>query len=156
MRQVLAWAVLAVMMAAGSAAHAAGARLLTHGQARQLARMVARYEHIDLNNQWIEFDTMDVGAPYLPGFWSFAVVREAQTMGPDTTLRRYAVNRTTGDVWEMTLCRKYDFPALAKLRKKLTGQAEPSPAAEAAERNDLGCGGSKSAGQRAGESARRR
>lgn len=146
MKQSLGWAVLAVMLVMDPGAHAAGARLLTHGQARKLARLVARYEHIDLNNQWIEFDPMDVGAPYLPGFWSFAVVREAQTPGPDTTLRRYAVNRTTGDVWEMTLCRKYDFPALARMRKKMTGHGEPSAAEEAAERKELGCGASKPAG----------
>lgn len=128
----------AVLLAVAPAAHAA--RLLTQGQARELARMVARYEHIDLTNQWIEFDSMDAGAPYLRGFSSFTVVREARTPGPDRTLRRYAVNRTTGNVWEMTLCRKYDFPALAALRKKLTGRAEATAAEDAAERKDLGCG----------------
>jgi hypothetical protein len=127
----------AVLLAAAPAARAAV--LLTQGQARELARMVAKYEHIDLTNQWIEFDSMDAGAPYLHGFSSFTVVREAQTPGPDTTLRRYAVNRTTGNVWEMTLCRKYDFPALAALRKKLTGRAEATAAQDAAERKALGC-----------------
>lgn len=129
--------IAAVLLAVAPAAHAA--RLLTQGQARELARAVAKYEHIDLANQWIEFDSMDAGAPYLQGFASFTVVREAQTPGPDTTLRRYAVNRTTGNVWEMTLCRKYDFPALAAMRKKLTGRAEATAAQDAAERKALGC-----------------
>lgn len=132
-------AVAAALVMVNPAALAARHRLLTQGQARQLARLVARHEHIDLNNQWIEFDTMDVGAPYLPGFASFIVLREASTPGPDTTLRRYAVSRETGNVWEMTLCRKYDFPALAALRKKLTGHAEASAAEDAAERKALGC-----------------
>ena len=134
---------MAAVLGMCPAAVAAGGHLLTQGQARQLARLVARHEHIDLKSEWIEFDSMDVGAPYLPGFASFTVVREARTPGPDTTLRRYAVNRTTGNVWEMMLCRKYDFPALARLRKKLTGHAEASGAANAAERKELGCEGGK-------------
>lgn len=120
-----------------SPAHAA--RVLTQGQAGALARLVAQHEHIDLQSPWIEFDSMDAGTPYLRGFASFTVLRDAQTPGPDTTLRRYAVNRTTGNVWEMTLCRKYDFPALAALRQKLTGRAEATAAEDAAERKALGC-----------------
>ena len=131
--------VLTVAVVLGMVPEARAARLLRQGQARELARTVARYEHIDLTNPWIEFDSMDVGAPYLRGFWSFTVVREAQTPGPDTTLRRYAVNRRTGDVWEMTLCRLYEFPALAAMREKLTGRAEASRAEVDAERKDLGC-----------------
>jgi hypothetical protein len=118
---------------------AQAARLLTQGQAGTLARRVAQHEHIDLKSEWIEFDSMDAGAPYLRGFASFTVLRDAQTPGPDTTLRRYAVNRRSGNVWEMTLCRKYDFPALAAMRKKLTGRAEASAAEDAAERKALGC-----------------
>jgi len=128
---------LMVVLMVVPVAHAA--RRVTQGQARELARAVAQYEHIDLKSQWIEFDSMDAGAPYLPEFWSFTVVREASEPGPDTTLRRYAVNRTTGDVWEMTLCRKYEFPALAAMRKKMTGRAEASAAEDAAERKALGC-----------------
>lgn len=138
MRWFAGWIAM-VVLAVVPVAHAAGRHRLTHGEARQLARLVAEHEHIDLNNQWIEFDSMDAGAPYLRGFASFTVVREAQTPGPDTTLGRYAVNRRSGNVWEMTLCRKYDFPALAALRKKLTGRAEAGAAEDAAERKDLGC-----------------
>lgn len=139
MKRYFGWAVLAAALVWSSAGQAQAAALLTRGQTRQLARLVARHEHIDLNNQWIEFDSMDAGAAYLPGFASFTVVREAQKPGPDTTLRRYAVSRTTGNVWEMTLCEKYDFPALRRLRKKLTGRREPSRSADAAERRVLGC-----------------
>ncbi len=139
MKRYVGWVLILGMLAAGEWAQAAGTRLLTQGQARQLARLVARHEHINLNNQWIEFDSMDVGAAYLPGFSSFIVVRDASTPGPDTTLRRYAVNRKSGNVWEMTLCRRYDFPALAALRKKLTGLAKASKAEDLAERKELGC-----------------
>lgn len=156
MKQYLGWAVIAVLLAAGPAGHAQAGRLLTQGQARELARLVAGHEQIDVSSEWIEFDSMDAGAPYLPGFASFVVMREAQKPGPDTTLRRYAVNRTSGNVWEMTLCRKYEFPALAALRKKLTGHAEAGKAADAAERKELGCLPGKSAGQRVSGSARRR
>lgn len=142
-RFVREWFVMAAMLAAllvaSPAAQAAGRRTLTQSQAQQLARLVAQHEHIDLNSEWIEFDSMDAGAAYLPGFSSFSVLREASKPGPDTTLRRYAVNLRTGNVWEMTLCRKYDFSALAALRMHLTGRAEASAAADAAERKELGC-----------------
>lgn len=139
MKRYMGWALMAGMLVSGPWVWAAGGRLLTQGQARQLARLVAWHEHIDLNNQWIEFDSMDAGAAYLPGFSSFIVVRDASTPGPDTTLRRYAVNLKSGNVWEMTLCRKYEFPALAALRKKLTGHAKASKAEDLAERKALGC-----------------
>jgi len=100
---------------------------------------VARHEGIPVTDEHIEIDTMDVGAPYLPGFASFLVLRESTTPGPDTTLARYAVNRRSGNVWEMTECRRYDFPALKALRKRLTGHATASRAADAAERKALGC-----------------
>lgn len=130
---------MAAMLVLSPAAFAAAGHMLTQSQARQLARLVARHEHIDLNNEWIEFDSMDVGTPYVRGFSSFIVLRDAATPGPDKTLRRYAVNRRSGNVWEMTECRKYDFPALAALRRQLTGHAEPDEATDAAERKDLGC-----------------
>ncbi|HLI03960.1 MAG TPA: effector immunity protein Tgi2PP, partial [Terracidiphilus sp.] len=138
MKQSLAWfaAWFAMMAWLGviPAAHA-----LTRAQARALAVTVARHEGIPVTDEHIEIDTMDVGAPYLPGFASFLVLRESTTPGPDTTLARYAVNRRSGNVWEMTECRRYDFPALKALRKRLTGHATASRAADAAERKALGC-----------------
>ena len=111
---------------------------LSMGQARQIARLVARHDHINLSNTNIEFDSMDAGAPFIPGYASFSVIQEASTPGPDVTLHRYAVNRQTGDVWEITLCTRYRFPALSQMRHAMVGHGS-SPAAVQAEGKELGC-----------------
>jgi hypothetical protein len=136
MKRYFGWLAGIVWMGLIPAAHA---RTLTQAQARALAVVVARHEGIPVRDEHIEMDTMDAGAPYLPGFASFLVLRESTTPGPDTTLARYAVNRRSGNVWEMTECRRYDFPALKALRERLTGHARVSRAADAAERKALGC-----------------
>ncbi len=127
------------LLMAGFAMAAHAAHSLTQAQARELAVVVARHEGIPVNDEHVEIDSMDAGAPYLPGFWSFLVLRESTTPGPDTTLARYAVNRSSGNVWEMTECRRYEFPALEALRKRLSGHAKASRAADAAEQKALGC-----------------
>ncbi len=112
---------------------------ITMGQARQIARLVARHDEIDLSDTHIEFNSMDLGSAFIPGFASFIIIHEASTPGPDETLRRYAVNRHTGDVWEMTLCTRYDFPALARLRSAYAGHSTTTAAEVAAQSRALGC-----------------
>jgi hypothetical protein len=107
--------------------------------ARQIAVLVARHEHIDLSDTHIEFNSMDMGRSFVRGFSSFIIIREATTPGPDETLRRYAVNRTTGDVWEINLCTHYDFPELTHLRQLYSGEAATPAAAIAAQSRELGC-----------------
>lgn len=117
---------------------AAPAARITAAQAKQLAELVAKHDGIDLSNTYIEMNSMDLMQPFVRGYSSFILIREATSPGPDTTLRRYAVNRATGDVWEMTECRRYHFPALDALQRSLTGAT--STAAEiAAERQQLSC-----------------
>ncbi|MGB6133168.1 MAG: effector immunity protein Tgi2PP [Acidobacteriaceae bacterium] len=117
---------------------------ITMGQAQQIARLVARHDEIDLSDTHIEFNSMDLDAAFIPGFASFIVIHEASTPGPDETLRRYAVNRRTGDVWEITLCTRYDFPALSRLRRSYAGHATTTAAEVAAQSRELGCSKQKS------------
>jgi len=115
---------------------------ITLRQARELVRLVAQHDHIDLSDTHIEVNSLDLMSPFVPGYSSYILIREASTPGPDETLRRYAVNRATGDVWEMTLCRRYDFPKLEQMQHAFTGHGEPSPAQVARESRELGCAGS--------------
>ena len=116
---------------------AASGRALSLRQARQIAVLVARHDRIDLRDTHVELNSMDLGRDFVPGFYSFIIIRESSTPGPDETLRRYAINRRTGDVWEMTLCTHYDFPELTRMRRTL-GRA--GAAAEVAEQGrQLGC-----------------
>jgi len=82
---------------------------------------------------------MDLSTDFTPGFFSFIVIRESTSPGPDETLRRYAINRRTGDVWEMTLCTHYDFPELARLQHSYSGRTPVGASELAAQGKQLGC-----------------
>jgi hypothetical protein len=112
---------------------------LTERQARQMAVLVAKHENIDLSDIHIEMNSMDLGRAFIPGFTSFIVIRESTSPGPDETLRRYAVNRRTGDVWEINLCTRYDFPELTHLRRAFALGATTAPGDLTAEGKELGC-----------------
>ncbi|HEX4006384.1 MAG TPA: effector immunity protein Tgi2PP [Acidobacteriaceae bacterium] len=140
----LALAVVAAPAAVSTAQPAVAAHpRLTPRQARQMASLVARHDQIDLRDSHIEINSMDLGSEFFPGYFSFIVIRESSTPGPDETLRRYAVNRQTGDVWEMTLCTHYDFPQLTRMRRAF---ALPATAADlVAQSKQLGCAAAKPA-----------
>jgi hypothetical protein len=115
----------------------ASGRGLTARQAHQIALLVAHHDRVDLSDTHVQMNSMDLGRDFVPGFFSFIIIRESSTPGPDETLRRYAINRRTGDVWEMTLCTHYDFPELTRMQHAL-GRA--GAAAEVAEQGrQLGC-----------------
>jgi hypothetical protein len=117
---------------------AASGRGLTPRQAHAIAVLVAHHDRIDLSDTHVELNSMDLSAAFVPGFYSFIIIRESSMPGPDETLRRYAISRRTGDVWEMTLCTHYDFPELTRMRRTF-GRA--GAAAEVAEQGrQLGCG----------------
>jgi Effector immunity protein Tgi2PP len=118
---------------------------LTTRQARRLVLLVLRHDAIDLSDTHIELNSMDLGAVFIPGFVSYSIIRESTSPGPDETLRRYAVNRATGDVWEINLCTHYDFPQLTNLRQTYLGHASASAAAIAAQSKELGCSEQKPA-----------
>lgn len=136
--------VLLGMMTCGAAIQPARAlppssgHLLSTRQAEKIARLVAVHDHIDLSDTHVEMNSLDLMSPFIPGYVSFILMREATEPGPDETLHRYAVNRRTGDVWEMTLCTHYDFPALSRMQRALTGRAATLDEI-AAERQELGC-----------------
>jgi hypothetical protein len=112
---------------------------LTLRQARQIAVLVAGHDRIDLHDNHVEVNSMDLQADFIPGFSSFIVIRESSTPGPDEVLRRYAINRTTGDVWEITLCTHYDFPELAHMLHAFAIRAQPASGNLAAQSKELGC-----------------
>jgi hypothetical protein len=130
-------AILCVLLAASSLP-AANGRLLTADEARRLAVLVAEHDHIDTGDTHIEINSMDMGSEFIRGYASFIVIRESTSPGPDETLRRFAVSRRTGDVWETTLCTHYSFPELTRRQRALTGRIG-SPGEVAAEQKELGC-----------------
>jgi Effector immunity protein Tgi2PP len=145
MRSLLFPALLLLAAACAAAQTATAAHRLTMHQARQIAVLVAKHEHIDLNDTHIEMNSMDLGRAFIPGFVSFIVIRESTSPGPDETLRRYTVNRSTGDVWEINLCTRYDFPELTRMRRAFALPRPASPDDLAAEGRELGCTDTKTA-----------
>lgn len=112
---------------------------ITPRQAHQIVVLVAHHDRIDLSDTHIEVNSMDLGPDFIPGYASFIVIRESNTPGPDETLRRYAVNRRTGDVWEMTLCTHYDFPELTRMRRSFALRPGAAGAEIATQSRELGC-----------------
>ncbi len=135
---LLAFALLGAAASCCSAAQPAR-RLLTPHQAHQIAVVVARHDQIDLSDTHIELNSMDLGSPFTPGFFSFIVIRESTSPGPDETLRRYAINRRTGDVWEMTLCTHYNFPDLTRMQHTFSGRNSTDASELASQGKQLGC-----------------
>ncbi|HKR26458.1 MAG TPA: effector immunity protein Tgi2PP [Acidobacteriaceae bacterium] len=117
---------------------------LTASQARRIVVLVARYDQIDISDTHIEVNSMDLGPDFIPGYASFIIIRESNTPGPDETLRRYAVNRRTGDVWEMTLCTHYDFPELTRMRRSFALGPGAAASEVATQSRELGCSERKS------------
>ena len=114
-------------------------RAITPHQAHQIAVLVARHDDIDLADTHIELNSMDLGREFAPGFYSFILIRESTSPGPDQTLRQYAINRRTGDVWEMNLCLHYDFPELKHLQRSFSGHPLSDAADLSAQGRRLGC-----------------
>lgn len=125
---------------AGAAARStARARGITSREARRIAVLVARHDRINLSDTHIELNSMDLNADFVPGFYSFIIIKESSMPGPDETLRRYAISRRTGDVWEMTLCTHYSFPELTQMRRAFAAR-EGTAAGDIAEQSrQLGC-----------------
>jgi hypothetical protein len=120
-------------------ASAQSARTITPRQAHQIAVLVARHDDIDLSDTHIELNSMDLGREFSPGFYSFILIRESTSPGPDETLRRYAISRRTGDTWEMTLCTHYSFPELTHLQQSFSGRSTTDAAELSAQGKRLGC-----------------
>jgi hypothetical protein len=123
---------------------AANGRLLTSDEARQLALLVARHDHIDVSDTHIEINSMDMGTAFIQGYASFIILRESMTPGPDETLRHFSVNRRTGDVWETTLCTHYSFPELARRQRTLTGRGGAGSGGIVTQQKEIGCAGKPS------------
>jgi hypothetical protein len=142
-RRVLSLLAILFVCAGGLSPRMAPAQSASHPitsrQAHQIAALVARHDDIDLADTHIELNSMDLGREFAPGFYSFILIRESTSPGPDQTLRQYAINRRTGDVWEMNLCTHYDFPELKHMQRSFSGHSVGDAADLSAQSRHLGC-----------------
>ena len=76
------------LVAVAAVRSSSGGGGLTVREARQIALLVAHHDRIDLGDTHVELNSMDLNASFVPGFFSFIIIRESSTPGPDETLRR--------------------------------------------------------------------
>jgi hypothetical protein len=111
-------------------------------QAREVALIVARYDHITVDDHTVVMDSMDTRRPagFLPGYYSFTIIRESDSpSSPDETIRMYAISKRTGDTWEMNLCTHYSFPGLQRLQTSIMRKTGATPEDDLKTQKAIGC-----------------
>ena len=111
------------MVLAGSTLCArARAHEMEFDQAKKVALLVAQYDNITVDDRTIVMNSMDTRneAGFIPGYYSFSIVRESDTAAAaDETIRMYVVSKKTADTWELNLCTHYSFPELQKFQRTI-------------------------------------
>ena len=111
-------------------------------QARQVALIVARHDNITVDDRNIVMNSMDTrtDAGFIPGYYSFSVIRESDSPAhPDETIRMYVVSKRTADTWELNLCTHYSFPELQKFQHDIMHNTGPSSDDEHDMSKAIGC-----------------
>lgn len=111
-------------------------------QAKAVVDLVARHDHIVVDDRTIVMNSMDVRNPsgFIPGYYSFSIVRESDSASrSDETIRMYAVSKKTGETWEINLCTHYSFPRLQAMQDKIMQQTGATAADSLLMSKDIGC-----------------
>ena len=107
------WALVAVLSLTFTPAAFAESRELTVSEAKDLV-----FAALDPAAQKLpNLRTDSNNDPSAPDFYGFDVTFENHTGSP--VVGFYAVNRRTGDVWRLVVCRSVTSPALERLQKTL-------------------------------------
>ena len=134
-------ALLCACAACAAGAQSAG-REIGFAQARQIALLVARHDKITVDDRNVVLESMDTRNErgFIPGYFSFSVIREGDSPSvADETIRMYVVSKRTADTWEMNLCRRYDFPDLEKVQQSVMRQTGATPAENDDMQKAIGC-----------------
>lgn len=108
---------------------------LTLAQSKQVLRVVMKHERYKMASPalWIDGPWLTDGKPVVSGYLHFGVVYGTSTQG------HYAVNTSSGDVWDTESCERYTFPALIAIQQRITVKTGKEVASDDAARSDLGC-----------------
>ena len=139
MRQL---AFLFLFLSASTLCARARAHEIEFDQARQVALIVARHDHITVDDRNIVMNSMDTrtDAGFIPGYYSFSIIRESDSPArPDETIRMYVVSKRTADTWELNLCTHYSFPELQKYQQDIIHKNGPSSDDEQDMSKAIGC-----------------
>jgi hypothetical protein len=118
----------------------AGSEQIAPEQARSVALMVARPDGINVDDPDILVDSMDGNGAFVPGYVSFIFIAvDPHVPGKDRTLAMYAVSPRTGDIWELNLCKHYDFPELVRVQHAIQRKTGAHLSDETASAKSMGC-----------------
>lgn len=108
---------------------------LTLAQSKQLLRVVLKHEGFKVASPtlWLDGPWLSDGKPVVPGYYHFGVVYASNTQG------HYAVNASNGDVWQTESCRRYAFPALREIQKRMSVKTGKPLVSGADAGSELGC-----------------
>lgn len=116
---------------------------VTVEQAKQILVLVLKHEKIDTANPhlWIDGPWTDeeTGLPFLAGHYHFGVVDNNPGGGRSVTLGQFSVTILTGDIWQTESCRRFRFPALTVIQKRIKEKTGQPLATEADAKEELGC-----------------
>jgi hypothetical protein len=110
-------------------------------QAKRLLLLVLRHEHIRIKRpgMYIESLKKPDGRTAHPGYFDFTVTHDSESTGATEVLGSYSVSIRTGDIWEVNLCKHYDFAELSRAQKAIQKATSTSPRDEKDSRRGLGC-----------------
>ncbi|NHZ64892.1 hypothetical protein [Massilia genomosp. 1] len=108
---------------------------LTLTQSKQVLRVVMKHERYKVASPklWIDGPWLTDGKPVVSGYYHFGVIYVTNTQG------HYAVNTSTGDVWDVEACERYAFPALLEIQKRISLKTGKELASDDDARSQLGC-----------------
>jgi hypothetical protein len=150
--RVILLAAIAVTIAVSSSSPvlAFDARLVQRGglsqeQAEEILWLVLRHEHLALPSDGTYVERLGASArasaDLPPSYFSFGVSRDDPRSKATSISGRFAISRSTGDVWELNLCRRYSFAALRRIQQAVMKRTGKTFVDERAARRDLGCPG---------------
>ncbi|UOD29210.1 hypothetical protein INH39_27950 [Massilia violaceinigra] len=120
--------------------HASG---LTADQARQVLLVVLKHEKFDMSNpgMWIDGPWRGdrQGTQYRPGYYDFGVVYSNRKTHTSNVQGHFAVNASTGDVWNTVRCKRYGFAGLSTIQNVISARTGKKLASAQLAFDEIGC-----------------
>jgi hypothetical protein len=116
---------------------------LTADQAKQVLLVVLKHQHYKMSNpaMWIDgpWQGEEKGTLFRPGYYDFGLVFNNPNGAASNVLGHFAVNTLTGDVWESESCKRFNFPALSGIQKRISAQTGTKLVSEEVALSEIGC-----------------
>jgi hypothetical protein len=115
---------------------------LMREQAKQVLLVVLKHEHYKLRGASIFINgdlADDKGNPPHPGYYDFSLGDDSAHEGATHYRGLFSVSVLTGEVWEINLCKRFEFRQLKRIQTAIMKKTGKTFADERAARKGLGC-----------------